>query len=101
MVLRLDSIAYSFSPEIAVGALLSRPTHRKGDNPEAPRCPHSRANPDTGRQHALLTGRSPMALVSRNQQTARSYAIAAEETDKGVVCHNDDGYDHRCFFAIP
>jgi hypothetical protein len=38
------------------------------------------------RQNALVAGRKPLALVVPGSLQRRSYAIAAEETNKGVVC---------------
>lgn len=43
------------------------------------------------RQNALIAGRKPLALVARASLQRRSYAIAAEESNKGVVCLNGSG----------
>jgi hypothetical protein len=38
------------------------------------------------RQNALIAGRKPLAVVARSSLQRRGYAMAAEETNKGVVC---------------
>jgi hypothetical protein len=39
----------------------------------------------SSRQNAVVAGRKPLALVARGSLQRRSYAIAAEESNKGVV----------------
>jgi hypothetical protein len=38
------------------------------------------------RQNALTAGRKPLAVMARSSSLRRSYAMAAEESNKGVVC---------------
>lgn len=38
------------------------------------------------RQNALVAGRKPLAVVACSSMQRRSYAIAAGEFNKGVVC---------------
>lgn len=37
-------------------------------------------------QNALVAGRKPLAVVAQASDQRRSYAMAIENTDKGVVC---------------
>ena len=37
-------------------------------------------------QNALVAGRNPLAVMARSSLQCRGYAMAAEESNKGVVC---------------
>jgi hypothetical protein len=39
-----------------------------------------------GRRYGLVAGRKPLALMAAGSMQRRSYAMAVEDTNKGVVC---------------
>lgn len=48
-----------------------------------------------GHQNALIAGRKPLAVMARSSLQRRGYAMAAEETNKGVVCCSRSGASQR------
>ena len=64
------------------GRLLLRTAHRSRQIHTGP----SSLAISSSRKHALVSGRTPLALVARSQQQRRGYAMPLEATNQGVVC---------------